>query len=60
MLPDCEFKKHKFQHNLLNLDISLKNILEFLRLGRHIDEIHMEGILNLGQSFYFMKSRKIS
>ena len=61
MPPDCESKNLKFQHIFLNRDISHKNILEYLKSGRHIDEIHMVSkFFNLGLSFYLMESRKIS
>ena len=64
VLTTLEFKNCNFQYIFLNWIISVIHGAKIIKLSIHLAEHHSEGtmsqIFDLGPSFYFMESRKLS
>ena len=64
VVKTLEFKNCNFQYILLNWIISVIHGAKITKWGTYVAEHHSEGtvsqIFNLGPSFFFVKSRKLS
>ena len=58
MYQFLQIEKVFFSEFFLNKDISLNNECEDFKFSAFVEDVHKEGSVYLGPSFYFMKSRK--